>query len=97
MDGAEESGVGEGPLCSVEFFVSDVDEINVVEVLPVDFASIQIGDTVGVEVGDLDFESVFTVLQQAADGDAEGQADEPGYFLSIETDVRGFADLAQIK
>jgi hypothetical protein len=58
----------------VEGFVIEVDEIDVVEVLPLHTASVQVTDAVSGDVGDLDFEVVSLRLERASDY-AEGWRD----------------------
>ncbi len=62
LHGAEEAGRERGPGRGVEGLVVDVDEVDLVEGLPLDLAAVEVCDAVGGEVGDFDFEDVLSFL-----------------------------------
>ena len=62
LDRPEEAGGERGPHGGVEGLVVDVDEVDLMEGFPIHLAAVEVGDAVGGEVGDFDFEDVLAFV-----------------------------------
>ena len=97
-DGAEETGRGEGPGAGVEGAVVDVHDVRVAHDFPGKFILVHVADTVGGEVGDVEFEDVAAGFEEGgSDTHAEGEAPRGGDGLTVEDDAGALADVAEIE
>src|SRR5439155_22703867 len=67
----EETGIARRPVAGIERLVILVDEVDLVERFPVYAAAIEIGDAVGSQIRDLDFQCVSARTEEFAEADLE--------------------------